>query len=290
MVLGFLRRFLLHHHHRLPDQPIEILDDSEREEDQAKQPVVNGDIVEIDSNLRPDQKESIRKQEWSLYRVLTDGQMLTDNEIFASLQLLQSQFKHKKNLKGFFDPQSLNSKLIGRASSSRTSQDLFYISFESRHRFIQILHDGARHWFVITNLKSKNKYQIQAYDSFYQDKTYLNNNVLKKSLRRLLVSSDSSKQNTEEGGNSVLIECSIEPVQKQNDLVMCGLFSIAFAYDLCRSVDPAHRHYNVGQMRSHLAKCLQQSFFEEFPSVKLEDEINVNYKNRVASQIVFIEI
>ena len=109
--------------------------------------------------------------------------------------------------------------------------------------------------------------------------------MLQNSLRKLLSKSDSSDQ-INKSSNELLIECSIEPVQKQNDLVMCGLFSIAFAFDLCQGIDPNMRKYDISKMREHLLLCLKNNYFEGFPQLK-DYEPHVS---RVSNQIIFIEL
>jgi hypothetical protein len=108
----------------------------------------------------------------------------------------------------------------------------------------------------------------------------LNNETLVKNLKKLV-----AKSNSLQSFEDFLIECSIETVQKQPDLVMCGLFSIAFAYDLCQDADPIFKKYDSSKMRQHLLKCLEQNYFEEFPQLSKFENVY-----RVDSQIIFIEL
>lgn len=204
---------------------------------------------------------------WSVERILSN-RMLSDNEIYASIEILKSQFKHK-NLKGLYDPLSMNQKKVKK----------FKFQIEYPDRFIQILHDGKLHWFTISNLKSRNSNQIQAYDSLYTDQTYLNNQILKNNLKKLILPNDLHDSYTE------CVELSIEPVQRQSDTLMCGLFAIAFAYDLCQDIDPINRCYDENKMRQHLHKCLTQNYFEQFP---LKGE--TFQSSRTENQIIFIEL
>jgi len=86
---------------------------------------------------------------------------------------------------------------------------------------------------------------------------------------------------------SIEIECSIESVQKQTDQVMCGLFAIAFACDLCLGIDPSIRNYDETKMREHLLKCLNQKYFEEFPQVS---QLAMNRIEKSKPEIIFIDM
>lgn len=205
---------------------------------------------------------------WSDERILTN-RMLSDNEIFASIEILKRQFKHK-NLKGLYDPIVM--------SQRKTKKFQFQIEYPDR--FIQILHDGKLHWFTITNLKSNNSNQIQVYDSLYSDQTYLNNEILQNNLRKLIL----AKWSTNE--SSLCVELCIKPVQKQSDHLMCGVFSIAFAFDLCQDIDPFSRVYDESKMREHLFKCLNQNYFEQFPLL----DVKYHKFQRIQEQIIFIEL
>ena len=163
----------------------------------------------------------------------------------------------------------------------------FYIEYPNR--FIQILHDGDKHWFTISNLNSASKHQIHVYDSYYMNKTYINNETFKSNLKKLLFPPEINNNNlvidlTHENQHCE-IECIIEPVQKQSNTTLCGLYAIAFAYDLCEGVDPVYRHYDESKMRAHLAKCLDQKYFEEFP----RDETMNNVKSVPQAQIIYID-
>lgn len=218
-----------------------------------------------DFNNNNKQKES---NQWNIDRILSN-RMLTDNEIYASLQILKNQFSTINNLHGFYDPQSMNAK--------QTKKFKFFVEYPNR--FIQILHDGDMHWYTLTNINSKHKYQVQAYDSFFMNKTYINNEYLVRCLRKLLKPSDIIDLT-----DNIHVECSIEPVQKQSDSTLCGLFAIAFIIDICLGKNPINLVYDEFQMRQHLYKCLNQNYFDSFPIAKH----SVVNKNDL--QIIFIEI
>ena len=144
---------------------------------------------------------------------------------------------------------------------------------------------------------------MQAYDSFFMNKTYIKNKTFNNYLKKIMLPSKNEINNNhmeskkQKGsftnyGETVIkeelteIECSIESVQKQSDAIMCGLFAIAFCVDLCLNIDPTNRHYDEKKMRDHLLKCLNRQSFEEFP------QVTEPYQNRISSQhhIIYIEI
>jgi hypothetical protein len=230
--------------------------------------------------------------EWSFSRVVQE-KMLSDNEIHVALRILKSQFTE---IKGLYDPQALNAKNLKKFQ--------FYIEFPER--FVQIVHDGhsSGHWLTITNLKSSHSHQIQAYDSLFMNKTYINNKKLNDYLKKIIFPATEVNNKRVEINNNhhffnsnqqrmlikeelIEIECSIESVQQQSDEIMCGLFAIAFAFDLCHGINPVDRHYDEKKMREHLLKCLKQGYFEEFPLVDFMES-----KSSILSetQIILIEI
>ena len=56
-----------------------------------------------------------------------------------------------------------------------------------------------------------------------------------------------------------------EKVQRQVGASDCGLFSLAFATDLCHGLDPAHLKYDQGAMRQHYVNCLENGAMVPFP-------------------------
>ena len=45
----------------------------------------------------------------------------------------------------------------------------------------------------------------------------------------------------------------------------CGLFAIAFAYELADGNDPSDVSFDQGKMRQHLVQCLEKGRLEAFP-------------------------
>ena len=54
-------------------------------------------------------------------------------------------------------------------------------------------------------------------------------------------------------------------VQQQPNGVDCGVFAIAFAVDILNGTAEIRKHFDVGKMRSHLLKCLEEEKFTLFP-------------------------
>ena len=53
-------------------------------------------------------------------------------------------------------------------------------------------------------------------------------------------------------------------VQQQSGMLDCGLFSIAFAFEICEGRMPIQ--FDQGKMRKHLHKCLTYGVLKRFPS------------------------
>lgn len=127
--------------------------------------------IEQEIDLRDNHDFSMPK--WSIERVLNE-EMLSDNEIYESLLILQQEFKH---LKGFRDPQSFNARFVKNPSK---------IIQKSSDKFVQILHDGNAHWITITNIGTNQNNHIRIFDSLYDERTYYNNQMIINFLKRFL--------------------------------------------------------------------------------------------------------
>ena len=58
------------------------------------------------------------------------------------------------------------------------------------------------------------------------------------------------------------------PVQKQPDGYNCGPFAIAYAAEILDGKSPIEAVFDVGKMRRHLIRCLQQKILSPFPKVQ----------------------
>ena len=69
-------------------------------------------------------------------------------------------------------------------------------------------------------------------------------------------------------GSTLAVE--LPPAQVQQGGVDCGLFAIAFAYELAAETTLwMYRAFEQGKMREHLVKCLERGLFEPFPRNKV---------------------
>ena len=158
--------------------------------------------------------------------ILVDGLELNDLHVNASQTLLKSQYPL---VNGFISTLKV-------ASLKGWTQN-----------YIQILHCATKHhWVTLTTFGCKDG-EIHIYDSLFTkvDDTTMSTIVM------LFGDRD--------------VTCNIPPVQKQQGIVDCGLFAIAFATCLACGHDPSSYQFNQNEMRSHLFTCLQQQHLTEFP-------------------------
>ena len=193
-------------------------------------------------------QSSVRLVKWNRERVLDVSQKLTDNEIFAASQILRQQF-HEIN--GLIDPISTNSIRCER----------FHLNDMNKRGFVQILNLDYIHWLTISNIFSTHANEVKVYDSFFNNSSNSPIADLIRSKLNNLIMSPSERSLNEQ----IKLNCSVEFVQQQSNISLCGVFAIAFAFDLCFGVDPTTRIYEESQMRLHLERCLNQNYFENFP-------------------------
>ena len=62
-----------------------------------------------------------------------------------------------------------------------------------------------------------------------------------------------------------VLEIILPSVQQQPNDVDCGVFAIAFAVDILNWFAEIGKRFDVGNMRSHLLKCLEEEEFTLFP-------------------------
>ena len=56
-------------------------------------------------------------------------------------------------------------------------------------------------------------------------------------------------------------------VQQQHGTVDCGLFSVAFAVELCLGRNPQHASFDQKNMRDHLYSCFTSGVITSFPKM-----------------------
>ena len=61
------------------------------------------------------------------------------------------------------------------------------------------------------------------------------------------------------------LKLKILPVQQQQGVLDCGLFSIAFATEVCSNMNPVRSTFNQKLMRKHLIQCLVAGVICPFP-------------------------
>ena len=63
------------------------------------------------------------------------------------------------------------------------------------------------------------------------------------------------------------MKVSIEAVQQQKGQSDCGLFAVAFAFDIAAGVDPQNINYIQAEMREHLLSCLCKGKITSFQGI-----------------------
>ena len=120
---------------------------------------------------------------------------------------------------------------------------------------IQILHNGAHHWLLLSSLDGT----VSIYDSLNMHPT----NLLLKQMTQLFSPDDAL------------------PVYKQHEChkqvggTDCGVFAIAYAVDALRGNEPQNIRYNQSKMRDHLIHCFETGKITSFPKYETGDDKNV---------------
>ena len=64
------------------------------------------------------------------------------------------------------------------------------------------------------------------------------------------------------------LKISRRPVQQQSGSLDCGIFTVAFAVELCQGNDPVEVLFCQNEMRNHLVSCLDIGKFQSFSRMK----------------------
>lgn len=115
--------------------------------------------------------------------------------------------------------------------------------------FLQILHDGADHWLVISTIGVKHPAEVFVYDSVYS--------TASSSLQMQIASLVHTQHS-----HVVLNYKDVQRQSKGND---CGLFAIAFATSLVNGLQPEEYVFDQKMMRSHLLQCFEKKSVTAFP-------------------------
>ena len=155
------------------------------------------------------------------------GEWLDDTIINAAQQLLKQQFSGKKGFQNTLLSQRLQFEV-------------------ATHNSIQI-HHVHNYWLTTSSDEEGN---VHIYDSLVRYK-------LSGQLKQQIASIYRTDQ-TE-------MKVSIEAVQQQKGPSNCGLFAVAFAFDIAAGVDPQNINYIQAEMGEHLLSCLCKGNITPFP-------------------------
>lgn len=171
-----------------------------------------------------------------LYSAITKGEQLTDRHIDAANHLLLDKFP---------ELQGLSTPILGQKFSFPV---FCFMLAASGYPYIQILHiPENNHWITIQITLSE---EVNVYDSLFDQPSY--------DAKKQIASIIHSRRH--------YINLFMEKTQLQENTVDCGVYSIAFATDLCHQIDPATRVYDQKLLRPHLLACLQEGQITPFPA------------------------
>ena len=158
---------------------------------------------------------------------IQNGKWLNDIHINAANNLLKSQFP---SVSGLHDP--------------KYGQDLSFPNTDSP--FVQILHAG-NHWLTVEGVNSS---LVRVYDT----KKYASTENVQSQIAAIIQSSSKS------------VTLQLEAIQEQLGDNDCGLFSIAYATELCYGNDVSSLRYHQDRLRFHLMECFKSKRLIPFPS------------------------
>ena len=156
--------------------------------------------------------------------------MLTDDHVWAALQLLKKQFP---GMAGLQNP------VLGAVLQFAIASG----------PFVQVLHDGELHWVTVATPPPHMDADVIVYDS-------LNRSVnmhCKMQIASLLSTTHST------------IRCVVDTSQRQSGVIDCGLYAIAAETSVCYEEFPSGE-YDQAAMRGHLRTCIERGVMTHFPS------------------------
>ena len=119
-----------------------------------------------------------------------------------------------------------------------------------RGEFVQILHVHNSHWCAVSNVGCDDGV-VNYYDSLYPSVS----SATMRTIASLLFSPASE------------LVVNVMGVQRQSNSSDCGVFAIAFVFDICSGHDPCTARYDQKSLKKHLAKCLEDCKFTRFPTL-----------------------
>ena len=179
------------------------------------------------------QKRKCRRYELEDQSEVLKDRMLGANVVNVSQNHLKAQFD---NISGFED-----TSLGPHLAFTPVKQD----------SFIQILHDGDKHWVCVSNIGCTGG-TVRLFDSIFTG------------IKRSIVRQIASIIYTELLGVNVVVE----QVQQQTNSIDCGINAIAFATSLLSHQDPCLCCYDEDKLRPHLNQCLTNKYFPHFHARK----------------------
>lgn len=179
---------------------------------------------------------------------LCNGDWLNANHIAAGNKLLKARFLNQNGLQ--------DTCLLSKKRWNSKPEE-----------FIQILHVAGNHWVCASNKLSAD-HTVEIFDSLHIE---LKEDGETASLVSCILATDRPS-----------FDLDLVNVHRQRLYNDCGLFALAFAFDLCSGDDPYESLYDQDAMRSHLVKCFERQEFKQFPRVT---ENSLLPKRRVRSTI-----
>ena len=163
--------------------------------------------------------------------ILSPRGWLTDNIVSAAQMLL---FQFHPRIAGLQPP---------------ALQKVFAFHVHSGE-FVQIVHVRNNHWCVVSTVGCDSGV-ICVYDSLYK--------TLSNDLVHLIASMVYSPLSE--------LKIVMMDVEKQSNGSDCGVLSIAYAFDICSSLNPCVVRFDHSKIREHLATCLENCQVSRFPIV-----------------------
>lgn len=111
---------------------------------------------------------------------------------------------------------------------------------------------GGVHWLTVSNTFSTHPSQVKIYDSY--------NTEVWDSVKTFILGICANLSRS-----LYLKKVSVE---RQGDSISCGLYALAYAFDLCLGIDPEGARYSDKLMRQHVLHCLKHQCVAPFPRVE----------------------
>ena len=196
-------------------------------------------VVDVDNSVSPDTEISLagcsdEKIFQDAMKKVDNGEWISGVIVKRAAEMLKVQFPNLHGLQ-----ETLKSK----------SQLSKFKSVDFNVDSLQMHHDGGCHWV----LSSSKGCDVFVYDSLYDRPT--------EDLKAQLLL---CYKNFKKVGQ---LKVQFKPVNKQSGSSDCGLFVIAYAFDIASGRSPEKVFYNQSAMRKHLLTCINTGSLSSFPIV-----------------------